>query len=70
MKIGSTIVAEGLISQSLLNSVDRISNFFCQLNSSLQMVSIKNVIPEPKKLPQENRVDTFFLEELILFTPS
>jgi hypothetical protein len=34
------------------------------------MVSIKNVIPEPKKLPQENRVDTFFLEELIFFTPS
>jgi hypothetical protein len=70
MKTGSTIVAEGFISQSLLNSLDRISNYFCRLNSSLQRVDITNVTPESKKPSQKNRVGAFFLGELILFTPS
>ena len=70
IKTGSTIVAEGLISQSLLNSFDRISNFFCRLNSSLQRVPIKNVIPKPKKLPQKNRVGAFFSGGIDSFTPS
>ena len=70
IKTGGTIVAEGLIRQSLLNSLDRISNFFCRLNSSLQRVPIKNVIPEQKKPPQENRVGAFFSGGIDSFTPS
>jgi hypothetical protein len=41
--------------------------FFCRLNSSLQRVPIKNVIPEPKTIPGKPSWRIFFLEELILF---
>ena len=60
MITGRTLVAEGTISQRLLNATDAIFDFLDVLNPSLKEVGIKNLVPGAKELPQENRVGTFF----------
>jgi hypothetical protein len=60
MKIGSTLVANGVISQKLFNSIESISNFFHTLNPHLKKIKIKNLVPQPANPPKENRVGVFF----------
>ena len=50
MKTGSTLVAEGTISQKFFNALDPICDFYCALNTSLKRISIKNITVEPKAL--------------------
>lgn len=60
MKRGIALVSEGKVSERFLNAINAISDIFCGWEPSLQRVEIKNVIPEPRELPKENRVGTFF----------
>ena len=63
MKTGSTLVADGVISQRLLNAEEHLCNVFLQQRHPflpLRRVCIKNLIPEPATPPQENRVGVFF----------
>lgn len=60
MKTGSTLVAEGTISQKLFNAIEPISTFFHTLNPHLKRIKIKNLVPRPANPPKENRVGMFF----------
>ena len=52
MKTGSTLIADGPISQKLFNAIGPICNFYCALNPSLKRIKVKNVIAEPQRPPK------------------
>jgi len=63
MKTGSTLMADGVISQRLLNAIDSIFDVLLRQKRPplpLRRVRIKNLIPEPAKPPKEKRVGMFF----------
>jgi hypothetical protein len=60
MKTGSTLVADGVISQKFFHAIDPICDFYRTLNPSLKRIKIENVTVEPKGPPKENRVGIFF----------
>ena len=63
MKTGSTLIADGIISQRLLKAVESICNFFLKQRHpsfALRRVRIKNLIPQPEQPPKEERVGMFF----------
>jgi hypothetical protein len=63
MKTGSVLIADGIISQRLLNAVDSIFDVFLRHRHPalpLRRVRIKNFIPAPTQPPKEERVGMFF----------
>jgi hypothetical protein len=60
MKVGGTLMAEGMASQRFLEAMRAIIDIYCLWHPSLQKVEVRGVLPMSADAPQEERVGTFF----------